>query len=155
MNDNASCIMTIITAAFACGILKILLSNIGSKSMGTLLCGVYLTVSILNVVKQVDLSKLLDSFQINQTDAKCYTYEGERYASITMQEIIKRNCEAYVMEKANGMEITVEVVIADGDLPVPERSYISGQISPYEKALLSEILEKDLGINREDQMWSG
>ena len=59
------------------------------------------------------------------------------------------------MDKAAalGIRVSVEVILADGDLPVPEQVLIKGAVSPYAKQKLTRMLSEDLGIAEEDQTW--
>ncbi len=73
-----------------------------------------------------------------------------------LSDIIKSRCEAYILDKAAGMDLslTVEVGVSADEMPVPKTVRISGNISPYKKSKLKSILVNDLGIEEEDQTWT-
>lgn len=87
------------------------------------------------------------------------SYAVEQGKTITQQalsDIIKSRCEAYILDKAAGMDLslTVEVGVSADEMPVPKTVRISGNISPYKKSKLKSILVNDLGIEEEDQTWT-
>jgi hypothetical protein len=47
------------------------------------------------------------------------------------------------------------VTLSDELPPVPVEVRLSGDISPYIKTRLQSILEDDLGISKENQIWTG
>jgi hypothetical protein len=52
-----------------------------------------------------------------------------------------------------GAEVEVEVTLSDDSTQVPCAVTITGMVSPYLKQRLSEMIEEDLQIKREDQHW--
>ena len=157
MNAVGTGIISITSGAILCGILKYMYSTTEARSWADVLCGAYMLLVLLSMFKQIDVQELLPSIASERYDVQKYISNGEQYAQNTVVEIIKENCEAYVMEQANQMDIpvTVEIMISDTDLPAPVGIYISGQVSPYEKAAFGKMLEEDLGISREAQIWRG
>lgn len=73
-----------------------------------------------------------------------------------MEELIKENAEAYILDKAQAMgaevQAEVETVVQDG-CPIPWRVRLGGTVSREQQAELTRILREDLGIPEERQMW--
>lgn len=70
--------------------------------------------------------------------------------------IIKVEAEAYILDKAAAMNVSLEVsVTVEGDPPVPAAAQLSGEVSPYAKQQLEKILWEDLGISKEYLEWTG
>jgi hypothetical protein len=72
-----------------------------------------------------------------------------------MAERIIQQTQAYILDKARSLdaELTVEVFLGDGTIPVPIGVRLEGNISPYARKLLSQMLQDDLGIPAEEQIW--
>ena len=81
------------------------------------------------------------------------TAEEER--KIALSELIKRETEAYILKQAQvfNANISVEIILSDDAMPVPEYVRISGQIAPYAKMQLINIIERELGVAEENQVW--
>ena len=54
-----------------------------------------------------------------------------------------------------GAAVTVEVTLSQDDPPVPEYVEIFGEISPYIKLRLEELIQEELNIAKENQRWTG
>ena len=81
---------------------------------------------------------------------------GENAAREAMAERISQQTKAYILDKAQALEasLTVEVILDDAGIPTPCGVRISGKVSPYAKGVLSDYMEKELGIPREEQRWT-
>lgn len=147
---------TLVAAALLCGIV---ISLAGSGSTGELvriLCGVVLTLAVLAPVRKLDLSELLQELIPEQLTVEAVE-QGEAFAQQARADIIKSETEAYILDKAAGLdtEISVEVILSPDELPAPVGVRISGEVSPYVRSQLEEILISDLSIAKEDQSWTG
>ena len=80
---------------------------------------------------------------------------GEDLASDAVRSYIKSHAESYILDKAEeyGASLSADVILGEDDLPVSV--CLAGRISPYGKLRLQELLETQLGIGREDQIWIG
>ena len=74
-----------------------------------------------------------------------------------MIAIIKEETEAYILDKAAslGVTLSVEVMVEDGNVPRLSGVQLSGQVSPYARQQLSTWISNDLGISKENQKWIG
>ena len=68
---------------------------------------------------------------------------------------IKQELEAYILDKAAALDlkIRVNVKLDDHPLPGPESVVIEGTVPPYQKQVLEDILQSELGISKENQQW--
>lgn len=73
-----------------------------------------------------------------------------------MEELIKENAEAYILDKAQAMgaevQAEVETVVQNG-CPIPWRVRLEGSVTLQQKEKLARMLRDDLGIPEERQMW--
>ena len=79
--------------------------------------------------------------------------EAERKTALS--ELIKKETEAYIVKQAQvfNANISVEIILSDDAMPVPEYVRISGPIAPYAKTQLINIIERELGVAKENQLW--
>jgi len=136
-----------------CAILPRLTGSTG-KQILRLICGVFLTVTVVAPVLNVDLEPVLESLFPQQSREKV-TVQGQVQARDAMAAIIKSETEAYILDKARllGMELSVHVLLGEEEIPVPEGTVLEGVATQEQKTKLSEILTKDLGIPKEAQQW--
>ena len=149
-------VLSVSTAALICGILTGMAENGGKKELFRLLGGVFLTIVIIQPLSRVDLDALLDlSFASRETDAAVQT--KEKLAREAMADIIKAETEAYILDKAAALNasVTVEVILEERGTPIPVEAVISGEVSPYARRRLENILQTELGIAKENQRWTG
>jgi hypothetical protein len=73
-----------------------------------------------------------------------------------MAEIIKHRTAAYILQRAQELHVhlDIEVVLSADDIPVPEKVFLSGTVAPFAKKQLQQIIEQDLGIAKECQIWT-
>lgn len=151
-------ILSVTAAAILCGILRSLLPGKGTAAAVLRLAGfAFLVLTMLTPVKEINMSELQDYLDWNSEEGTAFAQEGTDLSRDAMGTIIKSRTEAYILDKAEAMELSlsVEVSVSDDDIPVPQAVRITGSLSPYAKAVLSSMLEEDLGITKENQTWNG
>ena len=138
--------------AFATSISK---SSSGVGKMLGLICGLFMTMTILSPLVKWNPMQHLDTFDVNRGDSEAIIQEGQVQANSAMREVISQQCRTYIVEKANamGVDIDAQFILNDNDLPAPTSVTITGPVSPYAKSILQEILSNDLGIPKEQQIW--
>ena len=149
-------LISVTAAALLCGILKSLMGEKGnSAALVRLICGIFLALTVIRPLKELNLKdfSLLPTGLLEE--ARLTSGEGEEYTRQAKEDLIIQQCEAYILDKAQTLEASIQVEIRisqEGD-PVPVGSIITGNLSPYARNQLSKTLEEDLGIPQEDQKW--
>lgn len=147
--------ISIVAAALICSILSGVVPKGTAKELVRLLCGLFLAITVLRPLGRVDCNVLEEyPFDFAQ-DAEAAAAVGEKMAEDAMQEIIKAETEAYILDKATALnaELSVEITVSEDRIPVCAE--LCGELSPYARTRLEAILETDLGITKENQVWSG
>ena len=74
-----------------------------------------------------------------------------------MSSYIKRESEAYILDKVRefGFDADVEVYVGKEDLPVPERVSIRGNVPETVRRELEKLIRENLGIAKENLQWIG
>ncbi|MBO5322663.1 MAG: hypothetical protein J6A88_00990 [Oscillospiraceae bacterium] len=154
--DMGKYLLSVVTAALLCGIATSLLGNKGALGAAVkLIAGIYMTLSIVAPWGQLRLGELADLKDQILSEGDRLTLSGQNAAREAMAESIIASTRAYILDKAEtlGVELTVEVMLDDSQIPVPAGVRIRGNISPYNREKLSSIIERDLGIPTEAQIW--
>lgn len=148
-------IFSVTAAALICSILMSLVRGGFAKELIRLVCGLLLTLTVLRPMVNLDFG-IMDEYPASLTrNAESVSAEGERMAKETMTDIIKAQSEAYILDKAAAWNASVSVDITVGDSQIPESAVLRGEISPQTREHLEVILETDLGITKENQIWTG
>lgn len=151
-------LISITAAAVFCGIVT---SFLDKKSVPAalvkLLAGLFLSFTVISPWVKLQFYDITDYAVDITSDAAIAVEAGEIAAQEALVSRIKSETEAYILDKAAswGAELTVEVTIADSDPPIPSAVRLTGAVSPYVKAMLSQMLETDIGIPKEAQIWTG
>lgn len=156
MNQLAKYLLTVIGTAMVCGALKNLLRQ-GSATgkILHLLSGVIMACAVFSPIISIfglDNPIYLSDFS---READGYTAQGISYAKDAQIDIIRSRCTAYVLDKADalGLCITVELQLSDDPPYAPEQVTITGAASPYARGRLQNLIENDLAIPKEAQIW--
>lgn len=149
-------LVSVTCAAVLCGILCTIVDE---KQTGgalvKLLCGLFLSLTLIMPLSRLSLTELdFSSWQITR-EGEAASAEGFEYARQAKSQIIKSQTEAYILDKARqyDLDLTVEVEVSDGEIPLPQGVVIRGRISPYAKVQLQHLMETELGILKENQRW--
>lgn len=149
-------LFSVTCAALICGILCSVADEKRTGGMLTkLLCGIFLSLTVIRPLAGFPLLKLdLGGSRITQEGIRA-AETGVEYARQAKIQIIKMQTEAYILEAAKHYDLylTVEVEISEDDTPVPYAVKIQGRVSPYAKTQLTEMMERELAIPKENQRW--
>ena len=90
------------------------------------------------------------------TDADEIVSEAQNQSRNELLSIIIEKTETYIVNKAAtyDAEITVSVSISEPDTLLPDTMSIEGEVSPYIKEILQNVIAEDLGIPKEKQIWN-
>lgn len=157
IEDIRNYLFSVVAAALICGIVKRLLGDKGIQgAVAKLLTGIFLALTVVSPLKKVSVGHLTDIMEDYRKDGLSAAAMGEEMTRQALAQSIKAKSEAYILDKAAALEVTleVEVEVTDEDLPVPCQVYMKGRVSPYAKNKLSGIITDDLGIEKEHQIWT-
>lgn len=158
MKALASYIISVTAAGILCGTVTCLLGEKGIVSeLGKMLAGIFLAIVVIRPLADIRFDNLDDYLQDLSLDGSAAAAAGKTMADQEVAGIIKAQVEAYILDKAAsmGVELSVEVVVEESDPPVLTAVRLCGKVSPSAKQQLARIIEKDLGIARENQIWIG
>ena len=151
-------LLAVTAAAILCAIVNGLMGEKGALSAAVrLLAGIFLILALAAPLVRLRLDGLEEMTSDLNLRAEAITASGENSAREAMAEIIKSRTEAYILDKAESLDVnlSVQVELDTGNPPAPRAVRLSGNVSPYAKGVLSDMISKDLGIPPEDQIWNG
>lgn len=149
-------ILSVVTAAVICAIVKVFLNNkTATGRIVGLISGILMTVTVVAPLGDITFSGITAYLDGLTANAKEYVTEGASIAQSETAEIIKSQTGAYILDKANrmGLEIAVEVELDGHNGNVPCGVTVTGNVSPYAREQLSSYMEDTLGIAKENQKW--
>ena len=143
-------ILSVICAAIVCGMLQLLLGG----SVMKLFAGLVVTIVAISPILKGELQLDMNWNEI-AVDSRWAIKEGEDTALRQMSEHIKTQTQSYIISRAEELdaEISVEVELSDHVPPVPAAVTVWGDVAPYTKKQLARYMEKELGIDEDQQRW--
>ena len=157
MSDLRRYLFSLTAAALLCSLVRALVPDGRMKRICTLFCGIFLAMTALSGLagwELTDVAEQLSKIQMEAEQARTGVEIKNREA---LCAIIKSKTEAYILDKAAalGCTITAEVTVENsGAYPYPSGVRIAGTFTPQQQQALSEDLEENLAIGKEQQMWS-
>ena len=150
-------VVSVVAAAIICGIVTGFLSKGNAGQIIKLICGLFLAFTVIRPIAKIDITDLSNfSLSFSKEAAEAVAL-GENLSRESIAEIIKEETEAYILDKAAALNAApeVEVTVSDEEPIIPIAARISGERSPYAKQQLQRVLEEELGISKENQLWTG
>lgn len=143
-------LMRLICAAVLCAVIRAMAGE--GQGLRKLICGIFLALTVLSVPLDSVLPELdMDSIARDARQAAQY---GSDQADSAQETIIIEAFEAYIWNKAAGLDpnITVRVELAADH--TPERVILTGAAAPKERDRLTQELVRELGIGEENVIWT-
>ncbi len=157
MFDMRQYIVSIVAASIVAAILTGLSSKKAAHAaLIKLLAGLFIAVTVVAPWVKIRLDDLYMYFEDVMTETSYEAQLGQNISNENLRELITNQTEAYVLEKADalGADLDIQITLDTTDPPVPIRAQITGSISPYSKARLTEILVNDIGIPEAQVIWT-
>lgn len=150
-------LLSVAAASLLTSLLPALLPKGKIQKVESFIGSLVLILTILSPVVKLNASsirKAMESYQIDLQD----TQRGvEKKSRGVLEELISQRCEEYIWDKAAqmGLQLEIEITVGENsDIPVPVSASMVGVCSQEDQAVLSKILEEELGIPRNKQEWS-
>ena len=148
--------ISITACAILCSIITGLLGK--EKASGRLvnmLCGLLMSFTLIRPITHLQIDKYTYFSNSLSDNTQAVIAAGENYRINQLSAIIKEETETYILDKAQALNCTldVEVIIYKSDPPIPTEVYINGNPTPSAKEQLTQIIEADLHISKENQIW--
>ncbi len=149
-------LLSVIAAAIICSvIISFTDKKSGSGTMIRMLCGLFLSVTMIYPLVDVKLDDISSYFYSIEVASDDVVTDGKIAANEAVSSIIKEQTEAYILDKASslGLSLTVSVCVGGDDIPSPVSVTLQGNASAYLKQKLCTLIQDDLAIPKEQQKW--
>lgn len=148
-------ILSLIIAALICAVLNGFVSDGSSREWIRLLCGVYLLITVAGPLPGFKTISLSDYIAIYQQEADSLAKEGQSQMEQAFSQIIKSETEAYIFDKASKYDADLKITVTISKDFLPVSAELEGEIPTPSRKELEKILETELGITKEHQIWTG
>lgn len=150
-------LIQIITMTLVYSLLQTIQQNETAKMLTKCIFGLYLATAIVSPLNNIDLSSDFDHIFAIPDLGEAAVSHGEESAHTALSQCIIEKSEAYILEKAAELDVSIEasVCLSSETIPVPESVVISGKIENHKKIKLETILITQLGIAKENITWIG
>ena len=152
MPETREYIISICATALICSLITPFLKK---RPVGGMLPGLLLILTVLQPLLRIPLPSMDHLTEQYRYDAQRAVAVGEENSHLTISEIIKSKTAAYILQKADtlGLQLSVDVALTEDVIPIPQSVSIVGAAAPYAKKQLQELIQRDLGIAKENQVW--
>ena len=126
-----------------------------SAGLLRLICGIFMLLCLLTPLTKLKLHDFTPMTDLYWSEAEQLAAQGENLAHQALSELIKSRAEAYILDKAADLGVSLDVCVSltSQDLPVPQEILLTGAVSPYQKSLLTDYIEDNLGIEGGKIQW--
>ena len=156
MEQVSKYVLSLVCAAVLSGIVtRLPCQDTFLKKLIQTVAGIFVLFTLIQPFSGIKIKDPASWLEELSMDGKDAAAEGEKWTNNALQQSIKNQIEAYILDKAAtiGASLEVEVVMSKDSLPVPVSVVLNGDISPYDKVQMAGILERELGITGENQIW--
>ncbi len=157
MSDLGAYVFRICAAALLCAVAERLCGR--DKAVATVVrtvSGLFLVFTLLHPLSALRTDRNTDLFGDFSVQAQEAVQIGTDESRNSFAQCIKEQIEAYILDKAQayGAGVEVSVTLSSDALPTPVGVTVCGAVSPYARQQLKHLLEEDLGIAEENQVWT-
>lgn len=146
-------IISVVAAALICGIITGLFPKGAAREVMKLVCGLFLAYTVLRPMAGAELGHLEDLPFSFSSQGEAAAALGIQMAEESMAQFIKEETQAYILDKASKLGLTLEADVTLDEENIPVAVTLRGQASPYDRSRLERMLTQDLAIAKENLQW--
>ena len=148
-------LLSILATAIICGFVNRIVRNRANGAVVRMASGIIMLLIVIQPLRDVEIINWKGFYFDMEEQISEIQEKGESEREKAVSQIIKEKTTAYIVKQAQSFHanISVDVILSDNSMPVPEYVRISGEVAPYAKQQLINIIERELGVARENQLW--
>lgn len=157
MESLGQYIISLCTAGILCALVQHIASkHEAHRKLISFLCGICMLITAIVPWFTFRFSDLGSFTGALQTQSEQAVTQGQQLAEKAMTDIIKSQSEAYILNKATSMGLTIHAEVhLQQTLPyAPDYVTLSGPAAPLAKNKLASYIQDTLGIPKEKQLWT-
>ncbi len=121
--------------------------------------GMLLMIAFIKPLMTMRFGSFSSVFRAFKNDAQVYKEQFDSKNKTALHELIEKKTAAYILDKAGELgiaqcKISIALQTDNNDSIYPSEIWISAEASNNQRSALSEIIESEIGIDRESQHWS-
>lgn len=156
MDELREYIFSVVTASMVCAIVQgVTRKQQSIQPVIKLFCGLFLMLSVVRPLADIRLENLTDYAEELQWEAAAASALGTEIHDEMLEENIIASTRAYILDKAQALSLDLRVTVSLDGEQMPWEVILEGSFSAEGKRKLGAILESDLGIPKERQIWIG
>lgn len=153
-------ILCIIGTTIVCSVITALTPEGTAKRAVKVVCGFAAAIAMLGIITDFDYADYSSYLSLYRLEADETISDALQKSSQQTRFIIEEECEAYILDKANGLgggldTVSVTAAWSDEGVWYPARVELSGNMDSEAKEQLTGEIAAELGISQEEQIWSG
>lgn len=150
-----------IFSILCCGLLLSIVSLLFPKTstysqLFKFIGGVVMSIAVLSPILKFDPGVIESYMSMESESAHHAVLRGMDAADDALERDISQRTEAYIIKRAEAMGANVSAIVylSETDIPAPESVEICGDVSPYTKMKLQQMMKNELNIPEEKQTWT-
>lgn len=145
-------VLSMIGCVLLCSIIGHLASELRHKRLIHMVSGTFLALAVLGPLSSVEIPDSIN-FEIESISPDSYVDIGKQAAWEAQEQCIKESLQSYISSKASEFGVTVTSEIHLNEMMEPCFVRIYSQANLERQHELEVLLEEDLGITKENQVW--
>ena len=147
-------IVCVCCAALLCGIVNAMMPKGTTREILKLVGGLFLAFTVISPIRDVDFPDLSQMTTALQEEASLAVARGEEMARQAAADSIKKELEAYILDKAQSLRLQIRVQLKlEEETLHPASVSIIANVSPSAKEEMEHWLCRELGLTKEDITW--
>lgn len=126
------------------------------RELGSFIGMLLVTLAVISPIAKLEPQGIKEIFRSMEAQVMDTNSTVERSNQELLSQLIKEQCETYILDKAVAMELelSVEVTLdASETYPTPSSVRLTGVYSEEARRELSKFIEDKLGVALADQEW--
>ena len=152
MDDYRGYLICLTSAAILASVIRRMAPQGGPGRAARLGAGLLILLTALGPLARIDPLSAAEGLAKAGYSDLLTTDSFQLETNRLLSDLISQEAEAYILDKAEGLEVQVETAILD-TYPVPWRVTIRGSLTKSRQEELSRMISEDLGIPEERQEW--
>ena len=156
MDSVRQYVLTVVCMVIVCGVVQMLCASGTAAAHVKLISGLMVAITIMRPLIQERIFVWDDYFAPISSNGEQMILDGQAAAENALAQLITDKTQTYILNKASdlGADIAVEVFLKDEYPMEPMSVTITGTVAPYVKQQLTECIRRELGIAKENQIWT-
>ena len=154
MDFLPSYILSISATAMLCTLAMQIVGQKGTSAVVIqMVCGMLIAFAVIKPLGKISLPDFKEYTNSLDKKVSAAVETGVNQTKELINLRITESTVSYVQSKASELGASLSVRISLDQNSIPVQIELTGKIAPNAKSILEELIQTDLGIRKEDQIW--